>query len=721
MHLDREHTTAPADAGPGLRAKIYLTIAFALLVGVLFAYYSQQAKEQTTTRLTLMSQLNELDRRQQELDGEILHSGFFLFHNYDNIHAMLGGIGNTLQHIEALYARVSTGGASAVPKLLAEYHRSLAAKEELVYRFLTTNSMLKNSAMYVPGLSRRIMLEHPEISHHHHRLLTDLTSALYLAHNTMDPDLLAAMQTPLGKLAAMTVPPENQPLVQLHQAMLAHGQVFQDTLPTYNYLLNRTMDSSGAAILDQLLKALQAENQRWLNRLNLLSYIFFAAFLASVGLIILLLVKTERENQALNRMSQALHRAATRDQLTGLANRFAFDSDQGRCRHPLLLLINIDDFKHVNDLYGVRAGDYVLTELAAILRRQLPAQPWGRCYRLGGDDFGLLLDEADTTVQPQSLAQQVLAAVDQSEFNYRDQPIRINVSIGISRLRPLLETADLALNEVKKLRRGSFLIYQEELNLQERIADNLQVLENARRALSNDDVLVYYQPIVDNRTGKIVKFESLVRLRNPDGQVLSPVMFLDVVKESSLYPEFTRRMVDKTFADLADCRYGFSLNLSIADIVEQEVQDFIMAKIKAHPEIARRLTFEILESEGVENIALVQSFIERVKAAGCQIAIDDFGSGYSNFAHILQFKVDSIKIDATLIRNIHQDQQAQVLVRTIVDFCRQLGINTVAEFVHSEEVLQVVKELGIDYSQGYFLGKPAPHCSFTTGNYTAGN
>ncbi|MDF1615650.1 EAL domain-containing protein [Desulfurivibrio dismutans] len=708
MNPEREHTATAENHSPGLRAKIYFTIAVALLVGVLFAYYSKQAKEQTTTRLTLMSVLNQLDHQQQELDGEILHSGFFLFHDYDRLHAMLARIDKSLQDTTELYSQVALDKDSPVPELLAAYHASLADKEELIFRFLTANSMLKNSAMYVPGLSRRIMLEHPGISHDYHRLLTDLTSALYLAHNSMDPDLLGAMAQPLEGLAGHR--PQNEGLQQLHQALLAHGRVFNKTLPDYNHLLNATMDSSGGKVLNQLQQALQEENRRWLTRLNSLSYLFFAAFMGSVVLIILLLFKTERENQALNRMSNALHRAATRDQLTGLANRFAFDSDQTRCRHPLLLLINIDDFKHVNDLYGVRAGDYVLNELAAIFRQLLPESPWGDCYRLGGDDFGLLLDEEKEQIAAEELARRVLTAVGQAEFNYRDQPIRVNVSLGISRLRPLLETADLVLNEVKKHRLGSFLVYQEELNLQERIAGNLEVLENARRALNQDDVLAYYQPIVDNTSGEIIKYEALVRLRNPDGQVLSPVMFLEVVKESSLYPEFTRRMVDKIFADFADCRYGFSLNLSIADILEKEVRDYIMAKVRDYPEMAQRLTFEILESEGVENVEPVQAFIEQVKAAGCQIAIDDFGSGYSNFAHILQFKVDSIKIDASLIRNIHQDQQARVLVRTIVDFCRQLGIRTVAEFVHSEDVLRVVKELGIDYSQGYHLGQPTPHC-----------
>lgn len=160
---------------------------------------------------------------------------------------------------------------------------------------------------------------------------------------------------------------------------------------------------------------------------------------------------------------------------------------------------------------------------------------------------------------------------------------------------------------------------------------------------------------------------------------------------------------------MANCACGFSLNLAVADILDTEVRYYILQMLATYPATARRLTFEILENEGMENVEAVQAFIDEVKAAGCQIAVDDFGSGYSNFAHILTLKVDILKIDATLIRNIDDDPQARVLVHTIVDFCRKLGIKTVAEFVHSAPVYETVKELEIDYSQGFYLGKPHPN------------
>lgn len=686
-----------------MRLKIHLTIVFACLVGILFAYYLKQAKEQTTVRLTLMNEITQLERQQRQLDGEVVRSGFFLYHDYDRIHAVLRQIDLSLDRAAELHARVGDH-RSPVQRLLADYRQTLEVKEERIIRLLTLNAVLKNSALHIPQLSRRAMLDAPLTDARYHALLADLNSNLYQTRSSLDPDMLRGFAS---SLAALDTQPPPAGAEYLHPVLLAHGRVFAEALPDYNRLLAAVLDPAGHDFLQRLQEALEKENSTWLTRLNLLTHTFFGAFLASMMLVILLLLKTERENLALNRLSTALSTAAATDRLTQLANRFAFDIDQEDREHPLLLLVNIDDFKHINDLYGIQTGDFVLTELAARLEKQQPAGCWSRCYRLGGDDFGLLLEEPEK-FDPEALAQTILATMEEEQFVHREQPIRLSVSIGISRQRPLLETADMALKETKKLKRTSFLLYKDELQIQERISANLLMLQKARRALAADDILVYYQPIFDNITGEIAKYECLVRMRDEDGAILAPARFLDLIKESSLYPQFTKRVVAKSFADLAGCRCGFSINLALTDILDCEVRDYILEMIEANPGTAARLTFEILENEGMGNVEEVQSFIARVKRAGCQIAVDDFGAGYSNFAHLLVLQVDSLKIDATLIRNIDHDTQARVLVRTIVDFCGQLGIKTVAEFVHSAAVHQVVKELGIDYSQGFHLGEPAP-------------
>jgi EAL domain-containing protein (putative c-di-GMP-specific phosphodiesterase class I) len=190
------------------------------------------------------------------------------------------------------------------------------------------------------------------------------------------------------------------------------------------------------------------------------------------------------------------------------------------------------------------------------------------------------------------------------------------------------------------------------------------------------------------------------------GQPVSPDRFLDVAKKIRLYRQITRTMVQQSFSRFAENDYEFSLNLSLEDLLDPELTTFIVNSL-SQGSLARRAIFEILESEGIENYAAVKVFIDRVKALGCQIAIDDFGTGYSNFEHLLRLDVDTIKIDGSLIRLLDTDQNALTVTRGIVEFARGLGMQTVAEFVHSPALLKAVKALGIDYAQGACIGLPA--------------
>jgi EAL domain-containing protein (putative c-di-GMP-specific phosphodiesterase class I) len=181
---------------------------------------------------------------------------------------------------------------------------------------------------------------------------------------------------------------------------------------------------------------------------------------------------------------------------------------------------------------------------------------------------------------------------------------------------------------------------------------------------------------------------------------------LEVAKKAKLYSHLTRIMIEKSFEVFQENSYEFSINLSVDDILDPKTVQFIFEKLE-NQEIAKRVIFEILESEGFENFEEVQEFIQQIKLRGGRIAIDDFGSGYSNFAYILHLQVDFLKIDASLIKNINTDTNSRIIVETIVAFAQKLGIKTIAEFVHSKEVYEIVKEIGIDYSQGYYFHEPS--------------
>jgi len=192
-----------------------------------------------------------------------------------------------------------------------------------------------------------------------------------------------------------------------------------------------------------------------------------------------------------------------------------------------------------------------------------------------------------------------------------------------------------------------------------------------------------------------------------EDKAISPGVFLPVASKLRLDSLLTRVMVEKSFQKFSKLPYEFSINLSYRDLLDVELTQFILEKLSVY-QVGERLIFEILESDGIDNYHDVRLFIDKAKSFGCKIAIDDFGSGYSNFEHVLRLNVDLIKIDGSLIRNLNEDPTSIVVTRGVVQFAQSLGIKTVAEFVHCEAVQDQVKALGIDFSQGAYFSMPQP-------------
>jgi EAL domain-containing protein (putative c-di-GMP-specific phosphodiesterase class I) len=179
---------------------------------------------------------------------------------------------------------------------------------------------------------------------------------------------------------------------------------------------------------------------------------------------------------------------------------------------------------------------------------------------------------------------------------------------------------------------------------------------------------------------------------------------------SKIYPELSRRIIEKTAGAMRTERREVSVNVSLEDILHPDVRA-VIDRVTSENGLGRRMVFELLESEGIENYDEVSRFIELMKEKGSKIAIDDFGAGYSNFEHILRLRVDYLKLDSSLIKPIATDANARCIVETIVSFARRLGIQTIAEFVHNEAVQEIVRAIGVSHSQGYFIGKPGPECA----------
>ena len=290
------------------------------------------------------------------------------------------------------------------------------------------------------------------------------------------------------------------------------------------------------------------------------------------------------------------------------------------------------------------------------------------------------------------------------EYSIEDKTISLGFSAGIAKAsNRLLSKTDIAVNMAKSSHENIF-IYNEDEKIEEKYKDNINMAYEIKKALAEDRIICYYQPIVDVQNGDILAYETLVRLKDTNGNIVLPFKFLHFSKKIKLYHKISQKVILNACTTFKRKRDFFSINLSIDDIKNQETVDFIIKTIK-RTRTAPRVTFEILESEGIENYDEVLDFINKIKALGAKIAIDDFGSGYSNFEHLLKLNVDYIKIDGSLIKNITSNEKHKIIVETISSFAKKIGIKTVAEFVETKDILNKLKELEIDFAQGYHIGE----------------
>lgn len=430
----------------------------------------------------------------------------------------------------------------------------------------------------------------------------------------------------------------------------------------------------------------------------------------TLGLSVLILLLVAR---LLNR----LHFLHT-DSLTQLPNREKLLMDLGKASSGTLLLVNIDSFKEINDFYGHQCGDHVISQLAAALQRFLDDRPQSsasQLYRLPADEMAIWIRESMDRQALDELTSALLASVNGLTVSWLSYRIPLSVTIGVSTsLQPdgshdtdgqLLTSANIALKFARQHKLGCQL-YDPEQKTRESYEHNLVWANRLKKALKEGRIVPYFQPILDLKTGRIDKFECLARMIDEQGQPVSPLEFLAVAKKIRLYRYITRTMVQQCFSRFADNQYEFSLNLSCEDLLDPELMSFIINSLE-QSNIAPRVIFEILESEGIENYAEVRQFIDKVKELGCRIAIDDFGTGYSNFEHLLRLDVDIIKIDGSLVENLDSDPVAFSVTRGIRMFASGLGMQTVAEYVHSPAILEKVQSLKIDFAQGYHVGKPS--------------
>lgn len=403
------------------------------------------------------------------------------------------------------------------------------------------------------------------------------------------------------------------------------------------------------------------------------------------------------------------------DKLTGIHNREIMIDDIEHRNEEFfqIALFDIDNFKGVNDFYGYQNGDLLIRKLSEIIVNHLDISN-SVLYHISIDEFALVSftdGNNHDKVEFKTFCKNIIESIDHTPIKLNDKiELNISVSCGLTMNDDVwqgLKEADMALHHSKTSSK-QIVDFTKEIGLHKKLELKMHWLAELKIAIAKGNVVPWLQPIFDNRSNKIVKFEALMRVIDSNESIITPYHFLDISKPTKVYEKISSLMIMKTLEYFATNHDHFNVNVSWEDIRFKSTVNLIKHYLDEYENLGNRMTIELVESESVENYDIFHEFIDSMKNYGVKIALDDFGSGYSNFVYLDKIKADYVKIDGTLIQDMMKNENTLFIVEAIVSIAKKFDIETVAEFVSDEATFNKVKELGIDYSQGYFIGKPRP-------------
>ncbi|MCT7584085.1 REC domain-containing phosphodiesterase [Aliarcobacter butzleri] len=401
------------------------------------------------------------------------------------------------------------------------------------------------------------------------------------------------------------------------------------------------------------------------------------------------------------------------DKLTNLPNRNRLKKDLNETDDVLMAFFDIDGFLTLNDLFGEDIGDGILVELSYKLRDHFPANEYS-VYKLDVDKFVVVAVNSGKSVEEfYKYTKYFINNIENQPFLVNENEIDINLTVGVSHANGSLaykyaqRTITYARTKLRKI-----MIYDDSFNIHQSFENNIKWLKQLKLGFKENRFQAYFQPIVDTQTKEIYKYEALIRYIDENGNEVGPYNFLDIAKKTKQYPNIIKVILKDALKLIKEKNKKVSINISYADISNKNttkyIYDFLTAQSIEHTKL---LSFEILESEEIVDFEEVSRFISEVKKFECLVGIDDFGAGYSNFHLLSKLKISFIKIDGSLIQNIHNSKDLEIIVRTISNIAKEFNVKTVAEFVANEEIYNKVKELNIDYSQGFYFDKPISYDS----------
>jgi len=394
------------------------------------------------------------------------------------------------------------------------------------------------------------------------------------------------------------------------------------------------------------------------------------------------------------------------DHLTNVLNRFALMQYLKDIQSGNVFLLNIDNFNNINNAYGFDIADEVLVEVARLIDISKPTS--SKLFRLNSDEFVLVTTDIMSSKELGFIASSIISFFDQIDICVGDDiDIKISISIGIAigSSKTLLNHARIAIKELRKHKRADYKIYNAKSTYMEKQKENIYWVHKIKDAFVEENILAYYQPIMNNKTKKIEKYECLVRIYD-DGIIIPPIRFLEASKLTGTLTLVTKTIIDQAFKKFTDTEYEFSINVTSTDLHLNYLEDYLMKYVKKYNIHPSRVILEILEDVETLNEQEIIAQLDALRYNGFKIAIDDFGSQSSNFSRLLEFSPDYLKIDGAFIKNILTDKKSLIIVESIIHLCHRSDIKVIAEYVHSSEVQAKIQELGIEYSQGYYLSEP---------------
>jgi diguanylate cyclase (GGDEF)-like protein/PAS domain S-box-containing protein len=394
------------------------------------------------------------------------------------------------------------------------------------------------------------------------------------------------------------------------------------------------------------------------------------------------------------------------DVITKLPNRQSLIQDLSLLQEEsMLILLHINQINSIKDLYGIEAVRDIVSQKAKQLN-EIIIDDGVTLYSLNMQEFAILVSSRSLFEKYMALLKySILINNDENVYysdddNYFISEFTAGVSYGILNI---FNQADIVLQEAI-VSKKNMLVYknnQTTLELQKSTLNRLRVY---KKALHSGNIVPYFQPIIDVRDNSVMKYEALARLMTDSGEIVTPYYFLDSAKQDNTFEFFTRQMMQKVFNIYAKRKSDISMNITYENINSPSMQEYIKNRLDKYG--GDGITFEIVESEDIEDYKLIEDFILMLKKYNCKVSIDDFGSGYSNFTNIIKLNIDYIKLDGSLIEKLNIDKNVEHMIKALLDFAKNADIKTIAEFVSTKELDAKVRELGIDYIQGYLYGEP---------------